>query len=128
MSMLSAQCDNLRLMARLVREYDYSEISRMLREAADTICELRNRCAELTAEQAHWELANCPGCKNVADLQEALDENARLREVSTIMLTCINSGRDRDCWECPAHKQFDDLRWFCTIRHMCAELGVEVDE
>ena len=43
MSMLSIQIDNLRLMARLVREYDYAEISRMLREAADTIESLRER-------------------------------------------------------------------------------------
>mgnify|MGYP007070315892 CR=1 FL=1 len=43
MSMLSVQVDSLRLMARLVRDYDYSEISRMLREAADTIEGLRDR-------------------------------------------------------------------------------------
>lgn len=51
-------------------------------------------------------------------------ENAKLRELAATMLTCIDSGRDRDCWECPAHMQFDDLRWFCTIRHMCAEIGI----
>lgn len=27
----------------------------------------------------NYELEHCPACKNVADLQEALDENARLR-------------------------------------------------
>lgn len=43
MSVLSAKIDSLRLMARLVREYDYAEISRMLREAADTIESLRDR-------------------------------------------------------------------------------------
>lgn len=43
MSMLSSQADELRLMARLVRDYDYKEISRMLREAADTIISLRDR-------------------------------------------------------------------------------------
>jgi len=41
--MLSSQADELRLMARLVRDYDYKEISRMLREAADTIESLRDR-------------------------------------------------------------------------------------
>ena len=43
MSMLSSKINNLRLMARLVRDYDYSEISRMLRDAADTIEGLRER-------------------------------------------------------------------------------------
>lgn len=47
MSMLSAQSDELRLMARLVRDYDYKEISRMLREAANTIEALS---AKLNAE------------------------------------------------------------------------------
>ncbi len=56
MSMLNDQVADLRLMARLVRDYDYKEISRMLREAADTIESLRDRLQavsetrELTAE------------------------------------------------------------------------------
>lgn len=29
----------------------------------------------------NYELEHCPACKNVADLQEALDENSRLREL-----------------------------------------------
>lgn len=29
----------------------------------------------------NYELDHCPACKNVADLQEALDENAKLREL-----------------------------------------------
>ena len=29
----------------------------------------------------HYELEHCPACKNVADLQEALAENAKLREL-----------------------------------------------
>ena len=28
----------------------------------------------------HYELEHCPACKNVADLQEALEENAKLRK------------------------------------------------
>lgn len=47
MSMLSSQADELRLMARLVRDYDYKEISRMLREAADTIESLRDRLQDI---------------------------------------------------------------------------------
>ena len=40
-------------------------------------------CAEverLHADQAHWELGNCPSCPNVVSLQEALEQNAKLRE------------------------------------------------
>lgn len=33
----------------------------------------------------HYELEHCPACKNVADLQAALDENAKLRELGIIM-------------------------------------------
>ena len=42
---------------------------------------LRRENKELRADQAHWELGNCPSCPNIADLQEALDENAKLREL-----------------------------------------------
>ena len=42
---------------------------------------LRKENKELRADQAHWELGNCPSCPNIADLQEALDENAKLREL-----------------------------------------------
>lgn len=29
----------------------------------------------------HYELEHCPACKNIADLQEALEENKKLREL-----------------------------------------------
>ena len=35
----------------------------------------------LHADQAHWELGNCPNCPNVVSLQEALEQNAKLREL-----------------------------------------------
>jgi len=28
----------------------------------------------------HYELEHCPSCQNIADLQEALEQNAKLRE------------------------------------------------
>lgn len=31
----------------------------------------------------HYELEHCPSCQNIADLQEALEENAKLRECVT---------------------------------------------
>ena len=61
MSMLSSQADELRLMARLVRDYDYKEISRMLREAADTIISLRDRLQD--AEDARYDVGFNNGVK-----------------------------------------------------------------
>ena len=60
MSALSIKIDNLRLMARLVREYDYDEISAMLRDAADTIESMRNRLqdAALGARECEMELTD----------------------------------------------------------------------
>lgn len=30
----------------------------------------------------NYELDHCPACKNISDLQDALDENAKLRELA----------------------------------------------
>ena len=89
MSMLSEQCDKLRNLAEQV-EWELPEASKALRDAADTIWELRDRLT-------HWELHECPGCKNVADLQEALDENARLRE----LVRKVERYERMGCHECP---------------------------
>ena len=56
MSMLNTQIDDLRLMARLVRDYDYSQISQMLREAADTIEVLRERLQAVTLGMCECEM------------------------------------------------------------------------
>lgn len=66
MSMLSVQISNLRIMARLVRDYDYREISRTLRDAADTIDELRARCQEL--QEKEWRT-----CHLVTESTDARD-------------------------------------------------------
>lgn len=47
----------------------------------------------------HYELEHCPACKNVADLQEALAENAKLRELVLCLLTCASDVID--CDKCP---------------------------
>lgn len=59
-------------------------------------------CAEverLHADQAHWELGNCPNCPNVVSLQEALEQNAKLREqveYMTPIALYAASERERD--------------------------------
>lgn len=66
---------------------------------------LRQENAELRADQAHWELGNCPSCPNVADLQKALEQNGKLREFAAHMANalgidsewCDTSWCDTDC-------------------------------
>lgn len=48
---------------------------------------LRKENERLHADQAHWELGNCPSCPNVVSLQEALEQNAKLRELAQRLLT-----------------------------------------
>ena len=45
----------------------------------------------------HYELEHCPACKNVADLQEALAENDKLRELVRDMLPFAKVGMDDSC-------------------------------
>ena len=63
MSMLTAQCDELRDKAMLFEGYNNGEISRMLRDAADTIESLRDRLQELQGvggESRYSELFGTP--------------------------------------------------------------------
>lgn len=48
----------------------------------------------------HYELEHCPACKNVADLQEALEENAKLREELADAPKCDACEAMLDCDEC----------------------------
>ena len=60
---------------------------------------LRKENERLHADQAHWELGNCPSCPNVADLQEALEQNCKLREqvdYMTPLALYAASERERD--------------------------------
>ena len=63
-------------------------------------------------------------------IRKLLDENTQLRELSSIMLKCIMAKECRKiiCWECPMHKQFDELRSYCCLEHEAKELGIEVPE
>ena len=73
----------------------------------------------------HYELEHCPACKNVADLQEALAENVKLRELV------------RDLWKaCPADgyyciyhcEHYDkESESHCKLEDRMRELGVGVD-
>lgn len=64
------------------------------------------------------------------ELTAVMDENAKLREISSIMLKCIkaNERRVSICLECPMHKQFDELRSYCCLEHEAKKLGIGVKQ
>lgn len=66
----------------------------------------------------NYELEHCPACKNVADLQEALEENAKLRELVRDLAICACG---KYCYGCP--HQYDG----CDRDERIRELGIEVD-
>ena len=89
----------------------------------------------------NYELEHCPACKNVADLQVALDENAKLRKFMSDILTygydggflCSNGvwscPHFQECFNCPIEEGPEQYvsrgcRWFALAR----ELGIEVPE
>lgn len=55
----------------LQKAYDIADLKEQIRQ-------LQEENRKLWEDQAHWELENCPGCKNLADLQDALDKIAEL--------------------------------------------------
>ena len=71
----------------------------------------------------HYELEHCPACKNVADLQEALVENAKLRELVRSAVRCITDAPD--CDSCALGEQVSGV-WVCHFIGAARELGVEV--
>lgn len=64
----------------------------------------------------HYELEHCPACKNVADLQEARDENANLRELV------------QDIWDWLAPTAISSATPLKGLHDRMHELGIEVDE
>ena len=78
---------------------DAFEIGAMLVKARHENAKLCAEVERLHADQAHWELGNCPSCPNIADLQEALEQNAELREqvdYMTPLALYAASERERD--------------------------------
>lgn len=105
MSMLTSQADNLRIMARLVRDYDHREISRALREAADAIENLRNRltetCHDLSGTGANGEqVFHCSMCGCIMSLYDLDGAN----------ILCTNHVYDypRYCPNCGARIEVDE--------------------
>ena len=97
----------------------------------------------------NYELEHCPACKNIADLQDALAENAKLRDENARLRSCLSDDADNArqimgenkkllelaklavhsaCFGCPHN---DKNAWRscggCNLYEMATELGIEVD-
>lgn len=71
----------------------------------------------------HYELEHCPACKNVADLQEALEENAKLRELVSGLEYCAQGSL---CEFCPLYDPSGTNHRRCESLER--DLGIEVEE
>lgn len=95
MSMLTSQVENLRIMARLVREYEYREISWALRHAADTIENLRNRLTEYGMRYDTDDYV-CPQCGTVMDYVTRGDDDEKVIPMDDYVIPlhyCPHCGR-----------------------------------
>ena len=55
----------------LQKAYDIADLKKQIKQ-------LQKENRKLWEDRAHWELENCPGCKNLVDLQDALYKIAEL--------------------------------------------------
>ena len=69
----------------------------------------------------NYELEHCPACKNIADLQEALAENARLRELVLYAYECAIHSDHATCDDCRR------MNSSCILADRMRELRVEVE-
>ena len=76
-----------------------------LEKRIDELCQENE---QLHAAQAYWELGNCPSCPNVVSLQEALEQNAKLREQTELLVTLLRN-------DCDIEASWDGLRRFWSI-------------
>lgn len=102
MSMISAQCDELRAMAASVG-LEVPQAATLMMEAADTITELRGALQVASVDYRHLSY-----------------ENAKLRELVRAAWRCIHTGAS--CSDCRL------IAGGCTLQTAMRELGVEVDE
>lgn len=111
MSMLKAQVDELRAMAESVG-LAMPQAATLMMDAADTIWELRNKCADLVDERERLFQANVE--KN-NEMLRLVRENAKLRELCE--RCAIELYANGNVTDAATENLFDDMR----------ELGVEVD-
>ena len=122
MSMISAQCDQLRERAKELRQgrwSDGADDAKLMEDAADTILSLRDRAQGLQAENARLR-----GARDVWQ-----ENDAKLRELVRDMRTCIDHACM--CEFCPLFVTEEDMgerRCIADMKAHMRELGIEVDE
>ena len=112
MSMISAQCDQLRERAKELRQgrwSDGADDAKLMEDAADTILSLRDRAQGLQAENARLR-----GARDVWQ-----ENDAKLRELGRHLYECAFRH------SCAACEYADDA---CDFEYDMRELGIEVDE
>lgn len=112
MSMLSAQCDELRSMAESVG-LAMPQAATLMMEAADTIERLREQTEDMDFQLDKWQ-TKAVYFKQLADLAEA--DNAKLRELCVKALEWLRWAGGITCPPEVPDEFADELR----------ELGVEV--
>lgn len=118
MSMLSSQCDELRQVAQVYRNLGKYATEQMLRDAADTILELRD-----DLQRANRSLQDAEHDESVAwdRVRKAERENAKLRELV----------RDMWFWSYEGHidseSQERQMLHIDAVIQRMRELGVETD-
>ena len=93
MSMLSAQTKKLRQIADLFDGFGYENSARDIRDAADTIDELRLRCQEL--QEREWQTCHNAHVDSVEDLAAWFEcSECGARDImNDHMHYCCNCGR-----------------------------------
>lgn len=140
MSMLSAQCDELREVAYKVDEYQMGrervplKTAAIMREAADTIWQLRDDLQRANAENARLrsELEAVGIAAYLYGRDDLKAENAKLRDavataikVQTVLCGDADSLYCRN--ECPLHRPESNDCLACDVMVVAQELEIEVD-
>ena len=143
MSALSEQCEALRLWANHLREGE-PILASDLREAADTILNLRDMAQQAQSEKAALERRIDELCAEVEqgkaefkkmdawhsqELKAAMDENAKLRELASILCFCMQVHAQ--CDDCKLNGAKGELAHdpLCAcdgLHEILRELGIEV--
>ena len=131
MSMLPAQCDELRERAKVLRQgrwSDGADDARLMEDAADTIWELRGMVHKERAENEklredrdHWHVEQVHAYGNWEDAHkraiELEKQNAKLRELVMAAWRCIHTGAS--CSDCRL------VAGGCTLQSAMRELEVD---
>lgn len=118
MSMISSQCDELRVFAQTYRMLGNYEMEQTLLDAADLILELRDDLQRVNAENA--KLIVKLNAEHIVR-QNVEIENARLRELVKYAYECAIHSDHATCDDC------ERINECCILVGRMLELGVEVD-